>query len=330
MRRIKFAIIGTSQITESFLSAAGKVEDFELVAVYSRSLEKAREFGKKYNAKLFFDSIEKMVESKEIEAVYIASPNAFHAEQAIICLKAGKHVLCEKPMASNSKEVKEMIKTAKDNSVLLMEAMKPTLVPNFKAIRNNLYKIGKIRRCSFTYCQYSSRYDKYKEGIVLNAFKRELSNGALMDIGVYCLYSMISLFGKPKSIKADAIMLDSGVDGQGTVMLNYGNMNGVVQYSKISDSYMTSEIQGEEGSIIIDKINCPTKITIKGRNSEDEVISLEQSKDEMMYEIQEFINLIKNNKFESEINSHKVSLEVSEVMEEVRGQIGLVYPADKK
>ncbi|MFN1875165.1 Gfo/Idh/MocA family protein [Clostridioides difficile] len=87
-----------------------------------------------------------MAKSKDIDAVYIASPNALHSKQTITCLKHKKHVLCEKSLASNLKEVKSMIKTAKDNNVLLMEAMRITCVPNFKAVKENLYKIGKIRR----------------------------------------------------------------------------------------------------------------------------------------------------------------------------------------
>ncbi|WP_341467137.1 hypothetical protein [Clostridium septicum] len=86
-----------------------------------------------------------------------------------------------------------MIKVAKENNVVLMEAMKTTLFPNFKIIKDNLYKIGKVRRYFASFCQYSSRYDKYKSGEILNAFKPELSNGSLMDIGVYCIAPMVNL-----------------------------------------------------------------------------------------------------------------------------------------
>ena len=96
-----------------------------------------------------------------------------------------------------------------------MEAMKTTLLPNFQVIKENIHRIGKVRRYFTSFCKYSSRYDKYKNGEILNAFKPELSNGALMDIGVYCIEPIINLFGKPKSIKANGFMLESGVDGQG-------------------------------------------------------------------------------------------------------------------
>ena len=328
MGKVRFGIIGTSGITENFLKGAAKVEDFELVGVYSRDLDKAKAFGEKQGARLFFDSLEKMASCEEIDAIYIASPNFMHASQAITCLEKGKHVLCEKAFASNSKEVKAMIDAANKNNVVLMEAMKTTVNPNFKVLMDNIHKIGKIRRYFASYCQYSSRYDKYKEGIVLNAFKKELSNGALMDIGIYCIYPMVVLFGKPENIKADAIMLESGIDGQGSILFNYKDMNGVVQYSKIANSYLPSEIQGEEGSIIIDKINGPTNIKIKYRDGREEDISVAQEAYDMCYEIEEFINVIKSGEKTSKINSLETSLSVSEIMESARKQIGLEFPAD--
>jgi len=328
MNKIRFGIVGTSGITENFLKGAAKARDFELVGVYSRELDKAKAFGEKQGARLFFDSLEEMAICEEIDAIYIASPNFMHARQAITCLEKGKHVLCEKAFASNSKEVKAMIEAAKENNVVLMEAMKTTVNPNFKALMDNIHKIGKIRRYFASYCQYSSRYDKYKEGIVLNAFKKELSNGALMDIGIYCIYPMVILFGKPESLKADAIMLESGIDGQGSILFNYKDMNGVVQYSKIANSYLPSEIQGEEGSIIIDKINGPTNIKIRYRDGHEEDISVDQEADDMCYETEEFINVIKSGGKTSKINSLETSLNVSEIMESARGQIGLEFPAD--
>lgn len=326
---IRFGIIGTNAITHRFLSGAGEVRDFELTAVYSRSLDKAREFSEKYGVKNTFTNLEEMAKSDLIDAVYIASPNALHSSQAILFLKHKKHVLSEKAFASNAKEANEMVETAKANGVLLMEAMKTTTLPNFKAVQENIHKIGKVRRYFGSYCQYSSRYDKYKEGIVLNAFNPELSNGALMDIGVYCIHPMVTLFGRPKEVKANALMLESGVDGEGAVLFKYEDMDAVVMYSKICDSYLPSEIQGEKGSIIIEKINSFNSIKIKFKNGQEENLSLHQHEDDMCYELQEFINLIKEEKTQSEINNFNTSITVMEIMDEVRSQIGLVFPADK-
>lgn len=328
-RIIRFGVIGTSEITQVFLKGAKLVEKFKLAAVYSRKEETAREFADKYGVKTIFTSLEEMAKSDEIDAVYIASPNSFHAKQAIIFMKNRKHVLCEKAFASNIKEVEEMIKVAKENNVVLMEAMRTTLTPNFKIVMENIYKLGKIRRYFSSFCKYSSRYDKYREGVVLNAFKRELSNGALMDIGVYTIYPMITLFGEPKEIKATSYMLESGVDGEGSVIFKYDEIEGTVIYSKISNSYLPTEIQGEEGTMIIDKINEVNSVKIVYKDGNIEELSTNQEEDSMCYEIDEFVNLIINNKKESNINSLENSKIVMKIMDNVRSQIGLEFIADK-
>lgn len=329
MNKIKFGVIGTGKIVDNFLDAALTHEKFELVAVYSRDIKKAEEFGSKYGATKFFDNLDEFASCGDIDAVYIASPNSFHASQAILCLENKKHVLCEKPMASNKIEVKQMIEKAQENGVLLMEAMRITVLPNFLKVKENLHKIGKVRRYFASYCQYSSRYDKYKEGIVLNAFKRELSNGALMDIGVYCIHPMISLFGEPNGVVSQAVFLESGVDGQGSAMFSYEGASGMIMYSKISDSKLPLEIQGEEGTIVIENILFNSAKIIY-RDGREEVISINQIDNDMYYELDEFINVINSNETESMKNSYKNSLMAIEVMDKIRSQIGLEYPADFK
>ncbi|SFA49920.1 Predicted dehydrogenase [Parageobacillus thermantarcticus] len=326
---IRFATIGTNWITEAFIEAAKKVEDFALAAVYSRTDEKAKQFAAKTGAKWTFTNLEELAKSNDIDAVYIASPNSLHAEQAILLMNHGKHVLCEKPMASNTKEVKAMIDAARRNGVVLMEAMKTTLLPNFQAVREHLHKIGKIRRYFASYCQYSSRYDAYKQGTVLNAFNPAFSNGALMDIGVYCIYPMVVLFGKPNILQASSLKLESGVDGEGTIIFTYENMDAIVMYSKITNSYLPAEIQGEDGSILIDAIHTPAKVEIRYRDGRTEDITVPQEQHPMYYEVKEFIELIKNGKRESEVNSHEHSLATIELIEQARKQTGIIFPADQ-
>lgn len=327
--KIRFGVIGTNNITDWFLSGAKEVKDFELTAVYSRTEKKARSFADKYGVENIFTSLEEMTKSNLIDAVYIASPNSLHASQSILFLENKKHVLCEKAFASNASEAEKMIKASKENGVVLMEAMKTTALPNFKVIEENIHKIGKVRKYFASFCQYSSRYDKYKAGEVLNAFKPEFSNGSLMDIGVYCIAPMVKLFGKPNTVKANAVMLESGVDGEGTIIFGYDDMNATIMYSKISNSYLPSEIQGEEGSIIIEKINTFNKITLVLRNGEKIDLSKPQKEDDMCYELEEFINTIKSGNLESSVNTLENSKIVMEIMDKGRMDIGLVYSADK-
>lgn len=327
---VRFGIIGTNWITDRFIEAAKMVQGFKLTAAYSRTRERAEEFANQYNIPKRFTDLNEMAASSDLDAVYIASPNSFHAEQAILFLQNGKHVLCEKPLAANASEVKKMIQSAKDHQVLLMEAMKSTLLPNFKVIQDHLHRIGPIRRYFSSYCQYSSRYDKYKEGIILNAFNPKFANGSLMDLGVYCLYPLIVLFGEPKEIKATSIMLDSGVDGEGSILLKYDDKDAIIMYSKITNSNLPSEIQGEKGSIIIDKIHTPEKVEIHYNDGTIEPLRVEQSHPPMYYEVKEFVELIQQGKTESIINSYKNSYTTMQIVDKVRDEIGLVYPSDQR
>lgn len=326
---VNFGLIGTSKISDKFLESANLIRDFKLSAVYSRTYDTGKAFAEKYGVKNVFTDLDEMAKSKFIDAVYIASPNSLHMEQSIKFLNNRKHVLCEKPMASNVKEVNAMVKAAQDNKVLLMEAMKVTFLPNFKAIKDNLHKIGKVRRCLLSYCQYSSRYDAYKNGEILNAFKPELSNGAIMDIGTYCIHPLVNIFGKPNKVNASALKLESGVDGEGSVILSYEDMEGIAIYSKISNSYIQSEIQGEEGSIVFDKINPIEKVSIMYKDGNIEDISVPQREEVMYYEVKEFIDNIKNGKLESDTNSYFQSIIAAEIIEKARKQTGIVFPADK-
>ncbi|UOY91744.1 Gfo/Idh/MocA family oxidoreductase [Ectobacillus sp. JY-23] len=327
---VRFGVIGTNVITERFIEESRYVEDFIVTAVYSRTSERAKEFAEKYGVETTFTDLESMATSEEIDAIYIASPNSFHAEQALIFMNHGKHVLCEKPIASNADELTKMIQAAKDNQVLLMEALKSTLLPNFQTVQEHLHKIGTVRRYVASYCKYSSRYDAYKKGTILNAFNPIFSNGALMDIGVYCIYPLVVLFGKPLRVQGNGLLLESGIDGEGSILLQYEDKEAVIMYSKITDSHAPSEIQGEKGSIIIDKIHTPEKVEIHYRSGSVEDITQYQVCHTMSYETQEFINLIKSGKLESTTNSYAHSLAVMEIMDEVRKQVGIVFPSDKK
>lgn len=193
-------------------------------------------------------------------------------------MENGKHAFVEKPFASNQREVEKMIEVSRKHQVLLMEGMKTTLLPNFNLLREQINEIGPVRRFVANFCQYSSRYDRYKEGEVANAFKPEFSNGALMDIGVYTVYPMVTLFGMPDQVSANVIMLDSGVDGLGTMEIKYPELTADLMFSKITNSYIPSEIQGENGSIVIDKWSDMQRLTKIDRDGNTTDISVNQEK----------------------------------------------------
>lgn len=335
--KIRFGVAGTNSITEWFLKGAMEDARFELTAVCSRSMSRAKEFAARYGAAHAFSSISELAASNAVDAVYIAVPNSIHASYATTCINAGKHVLCEKPAASNANELRTVIESAKRHGVAFMEAMLPTVGPNFAKIREYLPRLGTLRSFNASYCQYSSRYDKLRQGEITNVFSPAMSGGATMDIGVYTIYPMIALLGKPSAIHAEAIMLPSGVDGHVTAVIKYPGLVATLQYSKIADAYAPSEISGEKGNLLMSDIHLINKVTYiphrtpaSGMGPEEKrtVIAEKPEHNPYYYETAEFINVIINGEQQSALNSWANSIETLEVADEIRRQAGVKFPCD--
>ena len=233
---MRFGIVGTNFVSDYFMEGAKCCEECEVVAVASRRYDNAVAFADKYGIPEAYETYQQMCESGKIDAVYVATPNSTHKEIAMYFMSHGIHTFCEKPMASNIDEVEEMIACAKRNNVYLHEGIVPLFSPNFEVVRSNLSRVGKIRQVYINMAQYSSRYDAYLRGENPTTFRKELSNGALMDLGIYVFSHAIALFGKPKNIYSVANMLDSGVDVAGSSILEYDGFNATLSYSKASNT----------------------------------------------------------------------------------------------
>lgn len=327
MEKIRFATVGTN-ITDTFLNAARTVPEFELAAVFSRSRERAEEFAGRHHAARYFTDLAEMAQWAGYDAVYIGAPIAFHYSYAKLFLEHGKHVFLEKAFTANAEQAGELIRLAREKKLLLMEAMMTTCFPNFFQIRDNLQKLGKIRRYVANFGSYSIRYDDYKAGKSVDTFCRDLCNGAMLDMGVYCVAPMVALFGKPVEIKAFGVLLESGVDGQSTVICRYPEMDAVNLVTKIADSFLPSEIAGEEGTLVLDHIQRLGKMEIRYRDGRTESIRVEQTEHGMVYELKDFIRTLKEGRLESAGNPHQLTLDVMEVLDEIRRQVGVHYDCD--
>ena len=323
---IRFAVIGTNWITRQFVDAAHETGKYKLTAVYSRSLEQAQTFANDYPVEHLFTSLDAMAQSEDIDAVYIASPNSLHFPQTKLFLQHKKHVICEKPLASNLHEVEQAIALARENQVVLFEAFKTASLPNFQILQQSLEKVGPVRKAFINYCQYSSRYQRYLDGENPNTFNPAFSNGSIMDIGFYCLASAVALWGEPKQVQASASLLDSGVDAHGIAVLDYGDFSVTLQHSKVSDSTLPSEIQGEAGALVVEKISECQKVSFIPRGSKAQDLSQPQHINTMLYEAEEFARLVDNN--EVDHPALEVSRITAKVQTEIRRQTGVVFPAD--
>lgn len=323
---VHFAIAGTNHISHTFMDAAKRIRDLTVDAVYSRKEETGRQFADRYGIGKVYTSLEALGRDPEIDVVYIASPNCCHCMQTIQMLEAGKHVLCEKPIATTEAEVREMLAAAKKNQRILLEAMRPIYDPGFHKIRELLGELGPIRRASFQFCQYSSRYDAFKQGEIKNAFCPALGNAALMDIGVYCLHPAVALFGMPQDVVSSSVFLNNGMEGAGTALLNYGDKLVELRYSKITNSFQPSEIQGENGCMYLWQIQDTKKIEIQYRDGSNRVWEIEKEENNMYYEIHTMLRLIADeNGMKLAEDYQNVSVMEMMVADEIRKKSGIQF-----
>ena len=288
---MRFGIIGTNFISDWFAISAKRVKGAEIWAVYSRKLDTGRAFADKHGIETVYTDLEQMLRDDSIDAVYVASPTFLHKDHSIAALKHGKAVLCEKMIAATLSEFEEMLTAKTQHGGILIEAMRPDFDPALAVVRANLPAIGTIRRASFEYCQYSSRYDAFLEGDVKNAFDPKMKNSALADIGIYPLHVCISLFGSPVSVHSHSVFLPNGFEGCGSILLGYEDKVATVTYSKISASVNPSVIEGELGSITVDKLSAPSRIVLALRGKEPVELPFESREHNMEYEIEEFIRI---------------------------------------
>ncbi len=291
MKEIKLGVIGSNFVSDWLCCTVKKTAGITCHALYSRTEEKGRDFAEKYGIEKVYTDLEAFFAS-DIDAVYIASPNFLHYPQARKALLSGKHVLLEKPATLNREQFDSLCSLAKERGLVLTEAMRPGHDPAIERIREAMEEIGPIRYACFDYCQYSSRYDRFRRGELPNAFNPALGNAALMDIGCYALHVCLALFGSPKRVWAHSVTLRGGMEGAGTALLSYENMTAQVVYSKITESAGPSVIAGEDGHILIGKLSTMEYAVLKKRNGETRTLFTDREENNMRYEVENFVDMI--------------------------------------
>ena len=319
---LKWGILGLGKIAHHFCNDLLLVEGNELYAVGSRSLAKANEFGRIYGAIKSYGSYKDLVGDPDIDIIYVATPHDSHLEFAKLAMDAGKHVLCEKPLAVNSEQVSQLIQSAQENEVFLMEALWTRFNPVIEKVIAEV-KSGAIGIPTYLNSTFSFYSDIDPSS---RLFDPNLAGGSILDVGLYPVFLCYTLFGMPQSIAATGILSEEGVDLQMTALLDYGGGSAQLMSGLQTDCEMTSKIFGTEGQLIIDRrwheaqsyqINKVDKnVTYKhptiGRG--------------YTYEIMECMKCIENNQLESDKWSHQDSLNLIAILDEIRRQVGVVYP----
>ncbi len=320
---MNYATIGTSWITEKFISAAKCVENINLYAVYSRNEDTAKAFAEKHGAEKYFSSLEKLADDENIQSVYIASPNVFHFEQSKFLLEHSKNVICEKPATTTKEQMECLIKLAKEKNLVYMEAIMSIHTAAFDALKNALSQLGRIRSVNLNFCQLSSKYPAYLDGKNPNIFNPEMHTGCLMDIGVYNLYIAAALFGEPKKILSDAHFLESGADSNGCAIFSYDNLSVSLLYSKTGQNYAPSEIIGDKGTLSIDSISQLTGIDFTSKDTKYNIVPYDIDRDIIMSgEARFFRDMVQSKDFNNQkyIFATQTALTVREMCDIIRKQ----------
>ena len=322
---LRIGIVGTSFVSDWICEAAAKTESCVIAAIYSRDEERGRAYAQKQNIGSCFCAEEAFFSCPGLDAVYLASPNVAHYRQTLLALEHGKHVLCEKPLALNAAQAERMFETARSKGRILLEAIRPIYDPFLEVVRENLPRIGRIRRATFEFCQYSSRYDRFLAGERPNAFDASLGNAALMDLAVYCLHASVALFGVPASLRAGASFLENGTEAAGTMLLDYRDQQTTIAYSKVTDSIHPSMIQGEKGSIVFDTLNQPSYVRLIHRDKRVEELPFSPIQNNMTHELNAFERIVREGA--STARYDEQSLNVLRLLDEARRQIGIDFGA---
>lgn len=296
---IRLATIGTSAIVRMFLGVVRGVDGIEATVAYSRDLDRARAFADENGVASASADLPALLASGEVDAVYIASPNALHQAQALQVLRAGVHAFIEKPATLTAGEFAVLVDEARAHGVVVFEAMRSAYDPAFDAVRGMLPELGVIRAVSFAYCQRSARYDRVLAGERVNIFDPALGGGALNDLGVYAISALVDLFGEPGPASALSIPIASGADGAGAALLPYEGFAAEVSYSKITASARPSEIQGECATLEIDHVAAPARLTLRRVDGTVEVRELRDAaantggpEFNMVFEVRRFLDLV--------------------------------------
>ena len=351
METIRFATIGTGVITEHFIAQIPKVEEAELVACHSRDVERAREFGEPFGATLFFDDVEELAACDEIDAVYVASPNCFHHDQALACIRAGKHVLVEKPFAGNAREAREMLDAAREQGVVCMEAMRSIHDPAYAVIREKIGELGTLREASVRFSKFSPRARNFDKGEVPHVLNPRFCTGSTLDIGCYPIDWTVATFGAPKRIQAMGVVVPVPgvaeddpyrmVDLAGNAHFAYDGFVAEVSWGEVYNNHLDTQIAGEEATLLVDRQSEPKRVTLvkpkphvgkgwgtgEGEASDVEIPHVD---DNIQSELEDFVAGIRGEEAPhmSVADQAQITLDSAEAMDEIRRQMGVVFPCD--
>lgn len=326
---MKLGILGTGNIVKDVLRFLPTlpITSFSILgrpASQEKTIALAESHGIEH---CYFDYDELL--ASDVDTIYVALPNNLHFEFAHKALLAKKDVIIEKPITANLTELIQLNDLAKAQGCIILEAMNIHHLPAYQALKEQISEIGDIKIVNVNYSQYSSRYDAFKKGEILPAFDYHMAGGALMDINVYNVHTLVGLFGKPSRITYNA-NVERGIDTSGILLFDYERFKATSIGAKDCRAPITLTFQGDKGSIVI---NTPasqmTEFTIIYNNGEQKVQTFEREQHRLYYEFVEFIRIIEQRDMIAADALMEKSFIATELMEIARKQEGIVFDNDK-
>lgn len=322
---MRYGVIGSGWIAKSFIEGARMLCGSDFAAVYSRTNESGEKFAKENQIPAVYTDINEFAHG-DFEAVYVASPNRLHFEQSKLMLENGKHVICEKPITVEPDELSELQALAKEKGLVYIEAIMYMFNPARDLLRDAVSKIGRITSVHFDFSQLSSKYPAYLEGKLPNIFNPALATGCLMDLGIYCVYPALDLFGEPEKITACAHFMDSGADGSGNAALLYPDKLVNLTYSKLGQDRLGSQIFGDKGTVTIESISKLINMNIIDNGGNKTELIGDVPKEKLMgYEAAAFEHFVANPDDDYYAVVCERAMQVSRIMKEIRNISGIKF-----
>ncbi len=322
-KSIHWGILGLGKIAAKFAHDLALVEEGQLQALASRSKEKAERFAKEYHTRRSYDTYLELVQDPAVDVVYIATPHVFHFEHAMLCLKHGKSVLCEKPLGMNSQQVETLIREAKESGLFLMEGMWTRFIPATQKLLE-LITTGEIGEVTRVEADFGFKSHTDPEGRLYN---KALGGGSLLDIGIYPVYLAQVLLGKPETMDAEAQFTTTGVDGLCEVKAQYFNgASALLRSSLLEDTPTEARVIGTKGEILVhSRFHHSEQLTLLKEDGTKQEYHLPYRGLGYSHEIEEVHRGLKEGLLQTELHPWQASLDTMETLDRIRHVIGLQY-----
>ncbi|MEC8892665.1 MAG: Gfo/Idh/MocA family oxidoreductase [Candidatus Poribacteria bacterium] len=325
-KSIRWGILSTGRIAHQFATGLSDLPDTELVAVGSRSIVTANAFANQFNIPHRHGSYDSLAQDPDVDVIYIATPHSLHQENALMCLKMGKAVLCEKPFTINVQQAEVVIQVAREKGIFLMEAMWTRFLPHILKVQQiiNDRLIGQPRILQ------ASVGDQKELDPSNRFFNPKLGGGALIDVGIYAATLAHLIFGPPTAIQTLANLSSTGVDQE--ALVTFQHSDGQLTYFASSILYhmpRDATITGDDGSIYIHSdFWHPSQITLRVNGKTEQFIEVNCPLNGYHYQVLEVNQCLRAGKSESSIMSLDTTLSVMNILDTIRGQWGLKYPME--